>query len=146
MAPFSAPSPGIELGFDSSVDLNGESGLWKFIRTMSHAEVQNFAVRALGGEPLLPVLLRRGDLHKLVLDRSSLTRWRQRMGEEKVKALLQESLSIAVKTESSRRRIRALPTIRNVCSVLSLGWAPAPISARLLSQRSHFGRSGSSRR
>src|SRR6266566_1869943 len=30
--------------------------------------------------------------HKLVLDRSSLTRWRQRMGEEKVKALLQESL------------------------------------------------------
>ena len=38
--------------------------------------------------------------HKLVLDRSSLTRWRQRMGEEKIKALLQESLSIAVKTEA----------------------------------------------
>ena len=36
--------------------------------------------------------------HELVLDRSSLTRWRQRMGEEKVKALLQESLSIATKT------------------------------------------------
>jgi IS5 family transposase len=36
--------------------------------------------------------------HELVLDRSSLTRWRQRMGEEKVKALLQESLSMAVKT------------------------------------------------
>lgn len=36
--------------------------------------------------------------HELVLDRSSLTRWRQRMGEEKVKALLQESLLIAVKT------------------------------------------------
>lgn len=35
--------------------------------------------------------------HKLVLDRSSLTRWRQRMGEEKVRALLQESLSIATK-------------------------------------------------
>ena len=32
--------------------------------------------------------------------RSSLTRWRQRMGEEKIKALLQESLSIAVKTEA----------------------------------------------
>ena len=44
MAPFSAPSPGIELGFDSSVDLNGESGLWKFVRTRSHAEVQNFAL------------------------------------------------------------------------------------------------------
>jgi IS5 family transposase len=38
--------------------------------------------------------------HELVLDRSSLTRWRQRMGEEKVKALLQESLSIAVKTDA----------------------------------------------
>src|SRR5246500_2357713 len=38
--------------------------------------------------------------HELVLDRSSLTRWRQRMGEEKVRALLQESLSIAVKTEA----------------------------------------------
>ena len=36
--------------------------------------------------------------HELVLDRSSLTRWRQRMGEEKVKALLQESLSVASKT------------------------------------------------
>ena len=36
--------------------------------------------------------------HDLVLDRSSLTRWRQRMGEEKVKTLLQESLSIAAKT------------------------------------------------
>jgi IS5 family transposase len=38
--------------------------------------------------------------HELVLDRSSLTRWRQRMGEEKIKALLQESLSIAVRTDA----------------------------------------------
>jgi IS5 family transposase len=38
--------------------------------------------------------------HDLVIDRSSLTRWRQRMGEEKIKALLQESLSIAVKTDA----------------------------------------------
>src|SRR5205823_4704506 len=36
--------------------------------------------------------------HKLRFDRSSLTRWRQRMGEEKIIALLQESLSVAVKT------------------------------------------------
>ena len=36
--------------------------------------------------------------HELVLDRSSLSNWRKRMGEEKVKALLQESLSIATKT------------------------------------------------
>jgi transposase, IS5 family len=40
--------------------------------------------------------------HELVLDRSSLTRWRQRMGEDKIKALLQESLSIAVKTDAVR--------------------------------------------
>jgi IS5 family transposase len=38
--------------------------------------------------------------HELVLDRSSLTRWRQRMGEERIRALLQESLSIAVKTDA----------------------------------------------
>ena len=34
----------IELGFESSVDLNGESGLWKFVRTRSHAEAQFFVV------------------------------------------------------------------------------------------------------
>jgi IS5 family transposase len=36
--------------------------------------------------------------HELPFDRSSMTRWRQRMGEERVTALLQESLSIAVNT------------------------------------------------
>jgi hypothetical protein len=39
---------GIELGFDSSVDLNGESSLWKFVRTRSHAEVHNFALLCNG--------------------------------------------------------------------------------------------------
>jgi IS5 family transposase len=36
--------------------------------------------------------------HRLIFDRSSLTRWRQRMGEEKLRALLQESLSVAHRT------------------------------------------------
>jgi len=36
--------------------------------------------------------------HDLPFDRSSMTRWRQRMGEEKIAALLSESLSIAVRT------------------------------------------------
>jgi len=36
--------------------------------------------------------------HDLPLDRSSLTRWRQRMGEERMKLLLEASLSVAVKT------------------------------------------------
>jgi IS5 family transposase len=39
-------------------------------------------------------------LHRLVFDRSSLTRWRQRMGEERLQALLQESLAVATKTEA----------------------------------------------
>jgi IS5 family transposase len=38
--------------------------------------------------------------HQLVFDRSSLTRWRQRMGEERLQALIQESLSVAVKTKA----------------------------------------------
>jgi len=38
--------------------------------------------------------------HGLVFDRSSLTRWRQRMGEEKLLALLQESLSVATETKA----------------------------------------------
>lgn len=36
--------------------------------------------------------------HKLPFDRSSLTHWRQRLGEEELVALLQESLSVAHKT------------------------------------------------
>jgi transposase, IS5 family len=40
--------------------------------------------------------------HKLPLDRSSMTRWRQRMGEERLNALIQESLSVAVKTKAMR--------------------------------------------
>src|SRR5207237_3199905 len=38
--------------------------------------------------------------HRLVFDRSSLTRWRHRMGEERLQALLQESLAVATKTEA----------------------------------------------
>src|ERR1700728_2727910 len=37
-------------------------------------------------------------VHKLPFDRSSLTRWRQRMGEEKLVALIQESLNTATRT------------------------------------------------
>ena len=38
--------------------------------------------------------------HRLIFDRSSLTRWRQRMGEEKLLALLQESLAVAARTKA----------------------------------------------
>jgi hypothetical protein len=40
--------------------------------------------------------------HKLSFDRSSLTRWRQRMGEEKLVALIQESLSVATRTGAAK--------------------------------------------
>src|SRR5215831_6120067 len=36
--------------------------------------------------------------HELPFDRSSLTHWRQRLGEEQLAALLQESLNVAHKT------------------------------------------------
>ena len=41
-------------------------------------------------------------VHKLPFDRSSLTRWRQRMGEEKLVALLQESLNVATRTKAAK--------------------------------------------
>jgi IS5 family transposase len=40
--------------------------------------------------------------HKLPFDRSSMTRWRQRMGEDKLVALLQESLHLATRSGAAR--------------------------------------------
>jgi IS5 family transposase len=40
--------------------------------------------------------------HKLPLDRTSLSRWRGRMGEERLKALLQESLAVATRTKAMK--------------------------------------------
>ena len=40
--------------------------------------------------------------HRLPFDRSSLTRWRQRMGENELVALLQESLSVATRTGAAK--------------------------------------------
>src|ERR1700731_4004952 len=42
--------------------------------------------------------------HRLPFDRSSLTRWRQRMGDAKLTALIQESLSVATRTEAMKPR------------------------------------------
>ncbi len=41
--------------------------------------------------------------HCLPFDRSSLTRWRQRMGEERLVALLQESLHAGIVTLTLKR-------------------------------------------
>src|SRR6201998_2840919 len=40
--------------------------------------------------------------NRLPFDRSSLTRWRQRMGEAKLTALMQESLAVATRTEAMK--------------------------------------------
>ena len=40
--------------------------------------------------------------HNLTFDRSSLTRWRQRMGEQRLAALIQESRSVATRTGAAR--------------------------------------------
>ena len=40
--------------------------------------------------------------HDLPFDRTSLTRWRQRMGEEKIVALVQESLNVATRTGAAK--------------------------------------------
>lgn len=40
--------------------------------------------------------------HKPPFDRSSLTRWRQRMGEERLVALIQESLAVATRTGAAK--------------------------------------------
>src|SRR6201996_8618362 len=40
--------------------------------------------------------------HKLPFDRSSMTRWRQRMGEEKLAALMQESLATATRAGAAK--------------------------------------------
>ena len=59
-------------------------------------------MRALAGEPENPYYqFFCGELsfcHKLPFDRSSLTHWRQRLGEAQLVALIQESLSVAHKT------------------------------------------------
>ena len=54
--------------------------------------------------------------HDLPFDRSSMTRWRGRMGEERLTALLQESLAVAVKTgamqPSDTRRVIVDTTVQ----------------------------------
>ena len=41
-------------------------------------------------------------VHKLPFDRTSITRWRQRMGEERMAALIQESLNVATRIGAAR--------------------------------------------
>src|SRR6266852_4825469 len=63
--------------------------------------------------------------HRLPLDRSSMTNWRTRMGEERLQALLQESLAVATKTgamkpsELSRVIVDTTVQPKNVAKLLN---------------------------
>jgi transposase, IS5 family len=52
--------------------------------------------------------------HELPFDRWSLTRWRRRLGEEQIAALLQESLSVAHRTKAIATKYleRVLDTVQ----------------------------------
>jgi transposase, IS5 family len=56
--------------------------------------IENPYVQLLCGEEVFQ--------HQLPFDRSSLTRWRQRMGQERLIALLQESLAVAVRSGAAK--------------------------------------------
>jgi hypothetical protein len=51
-------------------------------------------------KPVLSVLLRRGVLPAPTAARPSMTNWRNRMGAERLQALLQESLAVATRSEA----------------------------------------------
>ena len=58
--------------------------------------------------------------HDLPFERSSMTRWRQRMGEDKVAALLQESLSVAVRLGAAhdlRQHSKCLSGVARACQL-----------------------------
>ena len=61
--------------------------------------------------------------HRLPLDRSSMTHWRNRMGEERLQALLQESLAVATRTGAMNvnRRSNLTPDRRPILTPLSGG-------------------------
>jgi len=67
--------------------------------------------------------------HRLPFDRSSLTRWRQRMGDAKLTALIQESLSVATRTEAMKpkdlaRVVVDMSTGRGISSLWGAQFSP----------------------
>jgi IS5 family transposase len=61
-------------------------------KVLCERRVENPYYRYLYGEAFF--------LHRLMFDRFPLTRWRQRMDEDELKALLQESLAVAVRADA----------------------------------------------
>ena len=80
--------------------------------------------------------------HQLPFDRSSLTHWRQRLGEEQLVALLQESLSVAHKTGALATRDLERVVVDTTVQPKAIAH---PTDARLLPPRAReAGRSGAS--
>ena len=69
--------------------------------------------------------------HRLPFDRSSLTRWRQRMGEAKLTALIQESLSVATRTEAMKPKDLARVVVDTTMQPKAVMF---PTDAKLLNQ------------
>ena len=79
--------------------------------------------------------------HRPPFDRSSMTRWRQRMGEEKLNALLQESLATATRTGAAKPADFTQAIVDTTVQPHSA--APAPPKTRRLSPPSQSDHSSS---
>ena len=64
--------------------------------------------------------------HELPLDRSSMTNWRNRMGEERLQALLQESLAVATRTGATKPGDLARASLTPPCSPRTSPSQPTP--------------------
>src|SRR6266849_4254495 len=69
--------------------------------------------------------------HRLPLDRSSMTNWRQRMGEERLQALLQESLAVATKSGAMKPRDLARVIVDTTVQPKNIAF---PTDAKLLNR------------
>jgi transposase, IS5 family len=64
--------------------------------------------------------------HRLPFDRSSMIHWRNRMGAERLQALLQDSLAVSTRAERSSRPISPAPSSTPPCSRRTLPSRPTP--------------------
>src|SRR6185312_10805689 len=76
----------------------------ELVNPQAHAQyVRRGSVRALSRDPYFELFCGEEFFrHKLPFDRSSLTRWRPRMAEEKLVALIQESLSATTRAGAAK--------------------------------------------
>ena len=74
--------------------------------------------------------------HRLIFERSSLTRWRQRMGEDRLAALIQESLSVAAKTGAMKPSdlSRVIPAFAGTDTTVQPKNVMFPTDAKLLNR------------